>query len=229
MLTERQQQIVTYMRKQKSASVRRLSGEFFVSEMTIRRDLDELEKQGYLKRYNGGACYLGEDLSLPVETRKKLRSEEKQKLSNMAKKYLSDSITVYIDSSSTCMYLIPILSEYREIRMVTNSVQNLMQAAKYHIPCILAGGEYYECDMCTVGSMAEEFLRKINVELAFFSVKGISEDGTISDEDIRQTAIRKIVMQNAQKKIFLFDSSKRNKKFFYTVCSAEDADEIFML
>lgn len=229
MLTERQYKIVEFMKKNKSASVRRLSKEFFVSEMTVRRDLTELERQGYLARYNGGAYYCENDDILPVEARKKLHSAEKQKLSVMAKKYLSDSITVYIDSSSTCMYIIPILSEYNDIKIVTNSIQSLMTAAKYHIPCIIAGGEYYEHDMCTVGSVTENFLENLNVDAAFFSSKGISDDGIISDDDLRQTAVRKTVMKNVKKVIFMFDSTKTHKKYLYTVCKSDAIDGVIML
>ncbi len=229
MLTERQQQFAALIRKEKSVSVRRLSKKFFVSEMTVRRDLTELEKQGYVKRYRGGACACAEDTLLPVDARKRLRAEEKQRLSCLAKKYLEDSATVYLDSSSTCMYMIPILAEYKDIRIVTNSVQSLLLAAQYHIPCMLAGGEYYERDMCTVGSVAEDFLRNVNADIAFFSSHGISDDGVISDDHLGQTAIRRTVMQNAKKIIFLFDSSKVHKKYVYTLCTRDAADDIIVI
>lgn len=228
-LNERQEKMIEYLKSEKHASVRKLSSYFFVSEMTVRRDLKELNEAGYIKRYRGGAVYSVDDSFLPVEARKLFRTNEKDRLSKEAKKYLSDSKVIFIDSSSTCMYIIPLLSEYKEITVITNSVQNLLEASKYHIRCIFAGGDYYEHDMCTVGSRTEEFLRSINADIAFFSALGISDDGIISDSDFNQTAVRKTVMKNCKKNIFLFDSTKQHKKYAFTLCRSEEAGGIIIL
>ena len=229
MLNERQQDIVEFIKKEKRASVKKLAAQFFVSEMTIRRDLKELEIQKYLKRYNGGAIYYGSDLSLPVNVRKFLNAKEKNMLSRKAEKYLRNGLTVFIDSSSTCMYIIPLLAEYDNITIITNSVQNVLIASEHHISCIVAGGEYCECDMCTVGSETENYLRNINVDIAFFTTLGLSDDGVISDSDERQTAVRKAVMENSKKNLFLFESGKLHKKFPYTLCRTDMADDIIMI
>lgn len=227
-MNDRQREMVDYVKENKRVSVKKLSEKFFVSEMTVRRDLKELEKQKLLERYNGGATYCENDIP-PFEVRKLQNIKEKSVLSKRTRKYLHDSLTIFIDSSSTCMYIIPLLAEYRDIKIVTNSVQSTLVAAKYHIPCILAGGAYNEYDMCTIGSETENYLRNINVDIAFFSVLGISDDGIISDNDEYQTAVRKAVMKNSDKIIFMFDSKKLHKKYLYTLCKAEEADDIIMI
>lgn len=229
MLNERQQDIVEFIKKEKRASVKKLAAQFFVSEMTIRRDLKELENQNYLKRYNGGAVYCRSDSLLPIQMRKFLNAKEKNMLSKRAEKYLHDSQTVFIDSSSTCMYMIPLLAEYKDIKIITNSVQNLLVAAEHHIQCSIAGGNYYERDMCTVGSETENYLRNINVDIAFLTTSGLSDDGVISDLDESQTAVRKAVMENSKKNLFLFESGKLHKKFPYTLCRTDMADDIIMI
>lgn len=182
-LNNRQAEMVGFIKSNKRVSVKKLASHFYVSEMTVRRDLNELELQGYIQRYNGGAVYSDDYESLPIESRKLLHMAEKKKLSEWTRKYLCDAITVFIDSSSTSLYVIPLLSEYKGITVVTNSVQCLICASKYHLKCIMAGGIYYEHDMCTVGGMTNEFLRNINVDVGFFSAKGLSDDGIISDDD----------------------------------------------
>ena len=77
-----------------------------------------------------------------------------------------------------------------------------------------------------VGSLAGQYVRDLNVDVAFFTTAAISEDGIISDFDLRQTMIRKIVMQNAKQNIFLFESEKRGKKLLYTLCTADDATAV---
>lgn len=227
-LNDRQNELLKLLKKHGRMSVKKLAEHFYVSEMTVRRDLKEMENCGYLQRYNGGAVYIPET-TLPVDVRKFTHLKEKKTIIENAKKHLADSMTVFIDSSSTCLYIIPALAEYKDIKLVTNSVQNLTAAAEYHIPCIISGGIYYEADMCCVGSLAEEFLRDINVDTAFFSAAAISDDGVISDNDIYQTAVRKTVMQNSHKNIFFLDKEKCGKKCVYTLCRKEDADYVIIL
>lgn len=138
-------------------------------------------------------------------------------------------MNVFIDSSSTCLYLIPLLSEYKEIHVITNSVMSLLAAAERNLPCTLVGGDYFKRDMCTVGSIAEEFLRPLNVDAAFFSSKGLSDDGLITDSDERQNAVRRIVMANSPVNVLLLDSHKCRKKYLYTLCRTEDVTEMILL
>ena len=225
----RQEEMVEFIKENNRASVRKLAAEFFVSEMTVRRDLKELEKWGFIQRYNGGAVYTGEYDRLSIDSRKLLHIDEKKELAEKTRKHLNDYMTVFLDSSSTTLYIIPVLSGYTDITVVTNSVQCLIAASKYKLKCIMAGGTYYAHDMCTVGGETDEFLRKINVDAGFFSVRGLSDDGIISDSDEMQTAARKAIMPNCKKRIFLFDSEKQHKKYVYTICTADETDDIIVI
>ena len=79
-----------------------------------------------------------------------------------------------------------------------------------------------------IGSLAEQYVRELNVDLAFFTTAAISDDGVISDFDLKQTMIRKLVMQNAKQNVFLFEKNKRGKKLLYTLCRAEDTTAILL-
>ena len=223
----RQKDILTLLYAKGRVSVAELSRTLYVSEMTIRRDLDEMEKGGYLTRYRGGAVLKPSDGEMPVSERHFMHAEEKRALAARADAYLSDGVTVYLDSSSTCGYLLPDLAKYKGITLVTNSVKALLSAAEAHIPTILIGGEYYEQDMCLVGSLAEESVRALNVDLAFFTTAAYDgESGIISDFDLRQTAMRKLVLANAKRSIFLFESYKCGKRMLHTLAKAKDVTAV---
>lgn len=228
-LNDRQSEILEFLKQNVRASVKELAEKFFVCEMTIRRDLSEMEKCGYLNRYSGGAAFVNTEGLLPIEARLKLHEKEKKMISDKVDKYLKDEMTVFIDSSSTCINVIPVLTKYKNVKIVTNSVLGVLTAAKYHIPCTVSGGEYYERDMCLVGSAAQATLEEINADAAFFSSKAYSLDGIISDDDERQTAVRKTVMKNCPRNVFLFDGSKLNKKCIYTLCRASDVTEVIII
>ena len=222
-MLERQKEILEILYQKGKASVKELAGTLFVSEMTVRRDLIEMEKGGFLRRYRGGAVLKIKAGEMPISERLLMDRQEKDRLAAKCTAYLSDGLTVFIDSSSTCQYIIPRLAEYKNITVVTNSISALLALGKMHIACILIGGEYYEQDMCTVGALAEQYVGGLNVDVAFFTTAAISDDGVISDFDLKQTAIRKHVMKNANQSVFLFEKEKFGKKLLYTLCTVEDA------
>ena len=223
---DRKKDILDILYAKGRVSVSELAKGLFVTEMTIRRDLDEMERNGVLKRYRGGAVLVTMSREMPISQRFFVDETEKMQLSKKAIKYLSDNLTIFIDSSSTCHYIIPYVSEFKNITVVTNSINALLLASKSQIPCILLGGKYFSQDMCFVGSIAEQYAKDINVDVAFFSSLGLSEDGIISDSDIEQTAVRKIIMSHAKKNIFLFEKNKLNKTYLFTLCHKNDVDEV---
>ena len=226
-LEGRKKDIFDILCEKKRISVSELSKMLYVCEMTIRRDLSEMEKEGLIKRYRGGAIYI-EGTELPITRRMYLSEDEKRILAKKAEIYLADNTTVFIDSSSTCHYIIPHIKKFNNIKIVTNSINALLSAAKLHIPCFLIGGEYYEQDMCFVGSVSEQYAKNINVDMAFFTTKGLSKDGIISDTDLGQTMVRYSIMKNANKSIFLFEKEKIGKKYLHTLCRADTVDSIIL-
>lgn len=224
----RKKDILDILYEKERVSVSELSKILFVSEMTIRRDLKELEESGVLKRYRGGAVLTVMSRELPASKRFFLDEDDKKELGKQAARYLKNNISVFIDSSSTCQYVIPYVKNFENITIVTNSVNALLAATKNDIKCILIGGEYYGKDECFVGSLTERFAEEFNVDVAFISSLGISEDGTISDTDLEQTMVRKIILKHSAKNVFLFEKNKLNQKYLYTLCRKEDADEVII-
>ena len=219
---DRKQDILNVLYKSGRVSVKTLSKTLYVSEMTIRRDLTEMEKGGYIKRYRGGAILKADAREMPITERFLIDANEKKRLCELCKPYLKDNLTIYLDSSSTCLYLIPLLTQYKNLLVVTNSVKALLNISSLHIPCTLIGGEYYEQDMCLVGSIAEQYAKDINIDVSFMTTAAYSNDGIISDFDVRQTSIRKIIIKNSKKTVFMFEKNKIGKKLTYTLCRKTD-------
>ncbi|MBE6643971.1 MAG: DeoR/GlpR transcriptional regulator [Ruminococcaceae bacterium] len=229
MIEGRQKDILDILYRSGRVSVNELARALYVSEMTVRRDLSEMEKGGYLKRYRGGAVLKVDTREMPISERFYVDEDEKKQLCSLCTAYLRNNITVYIDSSSTCLYIIPHLAKYEKILLVTNSVKALQTASPLHIPCILLGGEYYEQDMCLVGPLTEQFVEEMNFDVAFMTTAAYSKDGVISDFDIRQTAVRKRVIKNTKETVLLFEKNKLDKKLTYTLCTKDEVSKIILL
>lgn len=221
-LNERQRQIFDLICDNKKMTTTKLSQMLYVAEMTIRRDLALMEKGGYLKRYRGGAMSLSQNEGFPVTQRLLVDEDEKRILAKKAAAFLSDNISVFIDSSSTAQFLIEHIKKFKNVKIITNSVSALVTASKLNIPVFLIGGEYCEHEMCCLGFAAEKAAEKFNVDLAFMSTLGISEDGAITDSSFDVIAVKECILSNAKHTVFMFEESKIGKSGLYTVCRKDD-------
>ena len=77
-----------------------------------------------------------------------------------------------------------------------------------------------------VGSETEKFISSINADLLFFSSRGYMSGGFITDSSVEEAAIKKAMIRNSEKSFYLCDSSKKNKKYLYNICSTEDVTGI---
>ena len=100
MSQNRRNDIVDILYEKERVSVAELAETLFVSEMTIRRDLIEMEKEGILKRYRGGAVLSATDNEMPISKRFYVEEKEKKFLAKAAGEFLSDNLTVYIYRTS---------------------------------------------------------------------------------------------------------------------------------
>lgn len=208
-------------------TVKALAARLHYSEMTIRRDLKAMEADGFIRVDRGIVRYVEEEHRVPVEERQSISLDEKEMLMKQALPFLSDHMTVFIDDSTTCLHVIPYLTAFEGIRILTNSVHCLLHAEEYHIPVILSGGTYKESERSMTGSLAQTFLSQFQMDVALLSSSAISEDGVISNREEDENAIRRVVMEHADKTVFFFTSPKIGKRCLYTLCHTEDASAVF--
>ncbi len=227
-LNERQNQILEIVQQKQRVTVRYLAKKLYVSEMTIRRDLKQMDHEGLIKRYHGGALAQNDYLQYPLVLRLKINEKEKRELALRVTKYIRDGQTIFLNNSSSCAYIIPCLKNYKDIRVVTNSVQFAQALARLEINCILTGGEYRESERSLVGRYTENFLRSINTDIAFISCDGFSNDGMITVSDDANAEIAKVAFKNSSKKIILIHHSKLGAKYMHNICTEKEAGEVIV-
>ena len=116
MSVEREKQILEILLKEKRASVQDLAKALFISEPSVRRDLQSLEKQNLIKRTHGGAILEETALSnnkIPFLIREYEQSQAKAVIASKAIELIRDNDVVFLDASTSCYYLIPFLASKR--------------------------------------------------------------------------------------------------------------------
>ncbi|MBQ2704069.1 MAG: DeoR/GlpR transcriptional regulator [Clostridia bacterium] len=224
---ERQEQIMAILEKDKSASVKNLASKLYVSLPTIRRDLTELEEQGKVQRTHGGVVLRKiSDAEIPLMFREDQNNLSKKAIAEKAAKYINDGDVIFMDASSTVSYLIPYLERFNDIIVITNSPKISMKLGERKIKNYCTGGLLLMHSIAFVGNQTEQFVSGINADLFFFSSRGYTEGGTITDSSEQEAAVKKAMLKNAARSYYLCDSSKRDKKYAFNICSVKDVCEI---
>ncbi len=220
---ERQEQIIAVLEKQKSISVKALAQLLYVSQPTVRRDLESLQQQGKIQRTHGGVVLRkSSDAEIPLMFREDQNNAAKKIIAEKAANCIHDGDVIFLDASSTVSYLIPHLKKFRDLLVITNSPKTSIRLGEHNIKNYCTGGLLLMHSVAYVGSEAEKFIARINADVFFFSSRGYTENGLITDSSESEAAVKKAMLQNAERSYYLCDSSKRNKKYAFNVCAAKD-------
>ena len=224
---EREMEIITILEGTNGfVTVKRLCDMLFASESSIRRDLKSLEARGLIKRSYGGATLKTNNSSIVTfnnRTRQNIRA--KQMIAAKAAAMIKDGDIVFLDQSSTSFYLANELVNRKSLTVVTNNIEIMMRLSNSAVKIISSGGYLSDENRnCLIGGDAQATFGKVFANVMFFSVKAISEDGTVTDCLREEIIVREAMFKNAEKKVLLCDSSKFGERAAYKQCDLADVD-----
>lgn len=227
--TGRQKEIMGILKTRGAAEIRELCRIFNVTEMTIRRDLDELVKNGArgILRTHGGAMLSEENvlLELPFNTRDMQNRPEKEAIARAALSIIEDGQRIMLDSGTTMFYLAKQLDNSKRLIVVTNAINIAIELnMRSNISVIPVGGMLQKNTFSCVGGFAETMIRQFRVDVSFIGVGGISEAGDLSNNSTEETGVKRAMIAAGKRKIVLADSSKIGKEKFSTFANLEDLD-----
>lgn len=224
---EREQEILSILKMANGfVSVKYLCNALFASESSIRRDLKVLETHGLVKRNYGGACLVKNFSGIVTfNHRTQQNIEAKRDIAKKAVSFINDGDIIFLDQSSTAFYLANELMNRSCLTVVTNNVEIMMLLSNSAVKVLSSGGYLSEENRnCLIGSDAQKTFEDIFADLAFFSVRAISDDGCVTDCTREEVTVRNAMLKNSSKKVLLCDSSKFGRKAPFVQCHIEDVD-----
>lgn len=225
--SQRKEKLLSFLQESQVMTTTALARNLFVSEATIRRDLSELEKAGLVYRVHGGArAVSGMQFQIPLSSRDRKNDIPKQNIAAKAAKLLKNGDTIFLDASSTVFRLIPLLSEFTGLTVITNSPKAALKLAELHISTLSTGGQLLEESVAFVGYHAEKMIQGMNADVMFFSCRGITDEGWVCDSSPEETAIRKEMLQHAKKKYLLCDEGKIGRTYPFNICHRRELDGV---
>ena len=225
---ERRNAILAKLNVEGKVIVTDLSREFDVTEETIRRDLENLDNEGLAtKTYGGAVANQNLNVDLPYNVRKRANVERKQKIAEKIAEMINDGDYIMLDASSTAIYVTKCILHRKNITLITNSVEIMMELAdKSDWNILSTGGSLKKGALSLVGASAERMIRGFHVDLAICSSKGIDMNVGITDSNEKDSEIKRAIFAAANKKILAVDATKFDKISFVHVCNISEIDTV---
>lgn len=220
--------ILQILHSRRSVKVTELCAMLKLSEITIRRTLNEMADKGLVIRVHGGAMLgdTGED-TLFFDRRAKQNQLVKQMLAKEAVKLLPPSGSIYLDSGSTCLQVArEVANSGKEYLIVTDNI--LIPQEIFGMPRVetmLLGGTLARDKVTIDGYVAQDNAKKFALDFCLFSANGFTTQ-EISNYYLSGVATKETMIKRAKKSICIIDSTKYNNQSRFHFCRWDDVDEM---
>ena len=224
-LNERQNQIISYLKENKTANVKALSKILYVSEATVRRDLKTLGAMGLLERCHGGALFPENTDEQPLLFRVRKSTTEKNQVVQRALGALPPFRSVFMDGSSTVLALAEHLNLSSKT-VITNSLQTaLVLSRRPDVNLLMLGGVVRHNTNTTIGSYTAKQIELINVDLMLCSCAAI-RGGECAERSLEQAELKRTVFERSSRRVLLVDNTKFGAFGTYSLLKLTDFDTV---
>ncbi|HEY9576802.1 MAG TPA: DeoR/GlpR family DNA-binding transcription regulator [Pseudobacillus sp.] len=231
---ERKRIIIEKVETKGKVKVVDLANEFAVSTETIRRYLEELDKDQKLKKVYGGAVKSAvSPLNEPSMIERKIWNiEQKKRIAYKAAAFIRDGDVLMIDEGSTTLQLVPYVLHYKNLTIITNSfaLANQLTSAInkkfFEGEILFIGGKINSEHHRVAGPMSQEIMKQLHFEKAFISVDGILPKFGLSSYDLESAKLSEQMIKQATQTFVLADHSKIGKKATYQMTNLNKVDYI---
>ena len=221
---ERRNEILMKLQAERRVVVSELSQLYDVSEETIRRDLEKLVNEGVaIKSYGGAVINENANLEVPFNIRKNYNVIGKQKIAEQIAAMVKDGESLMLDASSTAVYIAKALKEKKNLTVITNSIEiivELMDMPEWKV--LSTGGLSREGSFALVGPQTDKMLKSYHVDKAVISCKGFDLESGITDSDELHANNKITMLGAAGKKILAVDKSKFDNTAFTAIGALDD-------
>lgn len=226
-LDERRKHILHLLHSEGKVKVADLSKRFGLSEVTIRSDLDELEKEGLLQRVHGGAISSYKNYySMNLRDRAEVNKEEKTRIAAEAASMIADRDTIIVGSGTTPLYVMRELKAHKQLNVITNSLSVAREAGLHRSinAVVLLGGNVNVEYEFTTGDDAIIQLSKYKADKLILSSDGVSARFGVTTYHHLEAELYRQMLARVDQTILVADFSKIGRANFSRIAGVEQTD-----
>jgi DeoR family transcriptional regulator, aga operon transcriptional repressor len=226
----RRDRMLALLRERDFVRVSDLSSRFEVSEVTVRTDLDALEDRGLLRRVRGGAVPRpSASVERPFEEAEIAAAEQKRAIARTAAGMVADGDTIVLDVGTTTTAIAQELAARQELTDVTVFTSSLtiaiaLEASTPRLTVVITGGTLRPKQHSLVEPLAGLMLQSIHVGTAFVGCNGVDVSAGITNVNLPETEVKKLILQASQRRVVCADASKLGQVSLAHVCDLDDID-----
>lgn len=198
-----------------------------VTSMTLRRDLERLEKEGVAVKIRGGARAMASepDVREPVYSLRAAKNVDlKLRLAERALPFLETGRSVYFDSGTTIMCLATVLPDMKLMAVTSGPNIALELLGRQRATVNLVGGLINHDNLSISGKQALDFIKNVNIDIAFIAPSGFSQKDGFTCGNYAEAELKRAVIKKANRVIMLMDSNKVDKALTFTFAAPRDID-----
>ena len=228
MRDDQEREILGLLQEKQKMSIGELAERLFVSPSTVRRKLNALQEKGLVTRTHGGAQIDDESNFFPNFTfRSHQNSLEKKKIALAAVRLIKNGDLIFLDGSTSAFFIAEYLSDFKNVKVVTNGIDTLSLLSRNGIEAYSTGGYISPTNRSVlIGHYAEEMIATLYTDIAFFSAQSVGRDGEVYDCFEEENVVRRQMLKHSAKAVFLCDSTKFGRSSPYRLCSLSDVDYV---
>ena len=195
-----------------------------VSEITVRRDLVDLESKGLLVRTHGGAVKSkAVEMLFYYDYKSNQHRQNKDYICQLAANYIQEGDIIFIDCGTTLSMITKYIINFKNLTVISTSLPVVSELIRFpNIRVSLIGGEIDNERQATYGSLAEFMIGKYHAKKAFIAADGLSLKKGLSSYDDQESSITKKMIENSDEVFLLCDSSKIEKNSFIAFALVTD-------
>lgn len=229
---ERQYEIVRLTKQHGFIHTERLASLLGFSDVTIRRDIKELDLKNLIRMEHGGASAIGFLQSKPepeYESKMQIRAPEKEAIGKTAVSLIRDGDILILDSGTTCLQIAKQinLAKFTKLSVITNDIISAKELnANLNITVILLGGTMRNQYHNVFGPFAEAMISNLRVNKFFFAFDAYTVDRGFSSTFLEEIPLKQKMIEISRTVIAVSDSSKIGVEALYTICGTEKIDHL---
>lgn len=211
---ERRRAVLEILNREGRVLVLDLAKRFETSQVTIRKDLEDLHAHGLIHRTHGGALPAREGaLEDPtLREKEKLHRKEKLRIAEAAARLVQEGQVVILDSGTTTTAIARALRHFQNLTIVTNAVNIAAELSGTAVDVILTGGTLRKNSFSLVGPIAEETLHRLHADLLFLGVDGFDVQYGLSTPNLLEAKVNRVMVDVAKRTVAACDSSKFGRR-----------------
>ena len=235
LVEERYQKILDLMKDTGSIRGVELQKKLHVSSETVRRDLENMEAQGLIRRARGGA-FLKEEAEqdnshnryTPFGLRSQEHPDSKNEIAEFAVTFIKDGQSIALDSGTTAFALARALkNRFKDLTVVTNSMAIANELADARgITLIVTGGVYRPEESAFVSDIAGLIFSKLNIDVFFLTTCGISVERGVTYQRMDEILVQEKMMESSDQTVVIADSSKLGVNSLVKMCDVDRISRI---